>query len=72
MQTNDWNNPDNAEIWRTAWEAVANTALEKHGHDSRIDHRSYERQGIEKIPTVHMGVAATQIKKRANCIPIQQ
>ena len=30
----------------------------------RIDHRSYARQGIEQIPTVHMGVAATQMERR--------
>ena len=30
----------------------------------RIDHRSYKRQGIEQIPTVHMGVAATQMERR--------
>lgn len=30
----------------------------------RIDHRSYERQGIEQIPTVHMGVAATQMERK--------
>ena len=64
VQTNDWNNPYNAEIWRAAWEAAANAALGKHGHESRIDHRSYERQGKEQIPTVHMGVAATQMERK--------
>lgn len=64
VQANDWNDPTKAEEWRTAWEDSANAALEKHGHESRIDHRSYERQGIEQIPTVHMGVAATQMEKR--------
>jgi pentatricopeptide repeat protein len=64
VQTNDWNDQTKAEDWRAAWEDAANAALEKHGHAERIDHRSYERQGIQQIPTVHMGVAATQMERR--------
>jgi len=30
----------------------------------RVDHRSYARQGVEKIPTIHMGVAATQMERK--------
>lgn len=29
-----------------------------------IDHRSYKRQGIDKIPSVHLGPAASQMEKR--------
>ncbi|MEH2929069.1 MobA/MobL family protein [Candidatus Ventrimonas sp. KK005] len=29
-----------------------------------MDHRSYERQGIDQIPTVHLGVAASAMEKR--------
>ena len=61
--TTDWNNRDNAEKWRAAWAAYANRALEAAGRPERIDHRSYERQGIEKIPTIHMGVAASQMER---------
>ena len=64
VPTTDWNDQTKAEKWRSAWEDAANSALEKHGHTSRIDHRSYERQGIEQIPTIHMGVAATQMERR--------
>jgi len=38
--------------------------LEKLNHAVRIDHRSYGRQGIEQIPTVHLGVATFQMEKR--------
>jgi len=38
--------------------------LEQKELPQRIDHRSYARQGIEKVPTVHMGVAATQMERR--------
>ena len=30
----------------------------------RVDHRSYTRQGVEKVLTVHLGVAASQMEKR--------
>ena len=62
--TTDWNDRGNAEKWRAAWAAYANKALEAAGRPERIDHRSYKRQGIEKIPTIHMGVAASQMERR--------
>ena len=60
----DWNNRENAEVWRRAWADLANEFLERNDCPERIDHRSYERQGIEQIPTVHMGVSATQMEKK--------
>ena len=62
--TTDWNNRENAEKWRAAWAAYANQALEAAGRPERIDHRSYERQGIDKIPSIHMGVAASQMERK--------
>ena len=54
----------NVEIWRAAWAAYTNRALESAGRPGRIDHRSYKRQGIDKIPSVHLGPAASQMEKR--------
>ena len=51
----DWNNRENAEVWRRAWADLANDFLAQNNRPERIDHRSYERQGIEQIPTVHEG-----------------
>ena len=62
--TTDWNNRDKAEKWRAAWAAYANRALEAAGRAERIDHRSYKRQGVEKIPSIHMGPAASQMERR--------
>ena len=64
IQSTDWNDQTKADEWRKAWEDAANTELKRHGSDARIDRRSYEEQGIEKIPTVHMGVAATQMERK--------
>jgi len=60
----DWNEPTKAEEWRAAWADSVNTVLEQQNISERVDHRSYQRQGVEQIPTVHMGVAATQMEQR--------
>ena len=60
----DWNNRENAEVWRRAWADLTNEFLEQNNRPERIDHRSYERQGIDQIPTVHVGVSATQMEKK--------
>ena len=60
----DWNNRENAEVWRRAWADLANEFLAQNNRPERIDHRSYERQGIDQLPTVHVGVSATQMEKK--------
>ena len=60
----DWNNRENAEVWRRAWADLTNEFLAQNNRPERIDHRSYERQGIDQIPTVHVGVSATQMEKK--------
>ena len=62
--TVDWNEQARAEEWRSAWADCVNQYLEQNNIAERIDHRSYERQGIEQIPTVHLGVAASQMERR--------
>ena len=43
---------------------TANRYLEAIGSPERLDLRSYARQGIDKIPTVHMGPAVSQLEKK--------
>ena len=64
VPTTDWNDRGNVEKWRKSWAELCNKYLEKSGYDERIDHRSYERQGIEILPTKHLGTAASQMEKR--------
>ena len=64
IDTTDWNDQTKAEEWRKAWADIVNDFLEENNHIEKIDHRSYERQGIEKIPTIHLGVAASQMERR--------
>jgi len=51
VQTTEWNEQTKVEEWRGAWADICNQFLERGNHTERIDHRSYERQGIDQIPT---------------------
>ena len=62
--TVDWNDQKYAEVWRHGWETITNRHLEAAGRPERVDLRSFERQGIQQIPTVHLGPAAHQMEKR--------
>ena len=64
VPTTDWNEHTKAEEWRSAWASLTNKFLEQNGIQVRVDHRSYKRQGIEQIPTIHLGSAATQMERR--------
>ena len=60
----DWNNRENAEVWRRAWADLANEFLAQNNRPERIDHRSHAARGMDELPTVHMGVAASQMEKK--------
>jgi hypothetical protein len=64
ISTVDWADKDRVEVWREAWAKAVNTALENNNHPMRVDHRSYQRQGIDKIPSIHLGAAVSQMEKR--------
>ena len=64
VHTTDWHEPETLEHWREAWCRMVNTEFEKKGITARIDHRSYEAQGIEQIPTIHEGPLVQKMEKR--------
>ena len=49
---------------RAKWSEIANNHLELAGHDERIDHRSYEELGIDKIPSVHLGPNVVEMEMK--------
>lgn len=63
-RTTDWDDPGNCERWRTAWSDTTNRYLERAGADVRLDLRSYERQGVDLVPTVHMGPVVTYLEQQ--------
>ena len=60
VPTTDWGSPETLEYWREQWAAMCNAKFEEKGNGERIDHRSYERQGIDLLPTIHEGPAVRQ------------
>lgn len=61
IQCNDWNRREKVEEWRKRWADCCNKYLAR---EQQIDHRSYERQGITQLPTVHEGYAARLMEQR--------
>ena len=64
-----WNSKLLINAWRSEWAEAANRHLSLHQHAARIDHRSYEAQGIDLVPTLHQGKAVTDMEARG--IPTQ-
>jgi hypothetical protein len=64
ITTTDWDDKGNAEIWRKNWADTLNKYLEYHEHEARVDHRSYERQGLEILPTIHLGAVAHAMEQK--------
>ena len=64
VPTTDWGSPDTLEHWRQAWADLCNQKFAEKELDCRIDHRSYERQGIDQLPTVHEGVTVRAMEAK--------
>ena len=64
VSTTDWGTPETLEHWREAWANMVNAKFEQKGLTCRVDHRSYERQGLDLLPTVHEGVAVRQMEAK--------
>ena len=55
VPTTDWGSPETLEHWRQTWAELCNAKFAEKELPCRIDHRSYERQGVDLLPTVHEG-----------------
>ncbi|WP_064697392.1 Ti-type conjugative transfer relaxase TraA [Rhizobium aegyptiacum] len=58
-------NADDFNAFREAWFERLNHHLALNGIDLRVDGRSYEKQGIDLEPTIHLGVGAKAIERKA-------
>jgi len=56
---------DDFNAFRDGWFACQNRHLARAGLDIRIDGRSFERQGIDLEPTIHLGVGTKAIDRKA-------
>lgn len=60
-----WNSEERILEWRKAWEEEVNERLQKIGSNERVDARSYKERQLDQLPTVHLGVSAVNMEKRA-------
>lgn len=60
----NWDKRETLEEWRENWGNTINKYLELEGIEKRVDHRSYKKQGIEKIPQKHEGHKVTALKRK--------
>lgn len=60
----EWNSKEFLEQVRENLATKINHELERKELPQRVDHRSYEAQGIEKIPTIHEGKSARAREKK--------
>jgi hypothetical protein len=56
--------PDELTAVRAQWAQLTNERLAELGIEARIDHRTLEAQGIERVPTTHLGVAVWGMERR--------
>ena len=52
------------EAVRTRWAVLTNERLRENGIEAQVDHRSLKDQGIDRIPTSHLGVFVTSMERR--------
>ena len=60
----DWDDRGNVEKWRALWADIETEFYKKNGYEITAEHRSFERQGIDLLPTIHMGAAVTAMERR--------
>ena len=63
-KTRTFHGRDWVELARERLASAINDRLRERGRDERVDHRSYERQGVDKKPGVHIGPDAVHIFER--------
>lgn len=62
QKVRDWNATQMVERWRERWAEMANERLAELDIDARIDHRSFEAQGIALEPQNQIGAPAQRIE----------
>jgi Ti-type conjugative transfer relaxase TraA len=64
QKVREWNRTEVVQRWRERWAEVANERLAELDIDARIDHRSFEAQGIALEPQSQIGAPAKRIEVR--------
>jgi hypothetical protein len=64
--------PNPAEHWRERWAELANERLRENGIEASVDHRSLEAQGIDRVPSSHLGPAVSGMVRRGAPSKVQE
>ena len=64
VELTSWNDKGNVEKWRENFSDLCNKYLAKNKIEKRVDHRSFKRQGIKQIPTIHLGASASAMERK--------
>ncbi|HGM8612520.1 TPA: MobQ family relaxase [Streptococcus pyogenes] len=64
VELTTWNDKGNVEKWRGNFSDLCNEYLAKNNIEKRVDHRSFKRQGIKQIPTIHLGASASAMERK--------
>ncbi|HEN2760188.1 TPA: MobA/MobL family protein [Streptococcus agalactiae] len=64
VELTTWNDKGNVEKWRENFSDICNEYLAKNKIEKRVDHRSFKRQGIKQIPTIHLGASASAMERK--------
>ena len=57
--------------WRERYAQLQNRYLQQAGCEVRVDHRSYQNQGVDVLPSCHLGPSATAYERRTS-LPSQK
>ena len=60
----DLNAKSKIEEWRKRWETMCNEALEQAQSAERVSSKSNKDRGINQLPSIHIGVAASAMERR--------
>ena len=64
VPTTDWGKKETLLHWREEWANYVNREFAKKGLPCRVDHRSLEEQGIDRLPTIHEGPNVRAMEKK--------
>ncbi len=64
VDTNDWNNRENAKIWRRDLADTINAVNQRIGETENFwEHRSFKEQGLDIEPQIHLGEKASAMER---------
>lgn len=60
----DWNKKSSLNYWRDNWEKKANEHLDQAGSEEQVTIQSYQAQGLNKLPGIHLGERAWTLEQQ--------